>query len=221
MHQCSWDASLAVPNQMFVSDCLRLLWLISVVGHCFRKVLIESGAWVSLCSFECQRSAAACAGSENSKWAISTIVDLSLRREIIAKINYSVLEKLEMVLYPHNSWKWVHNAVSSLSVRKINIAKKNSSLWKTLQNSSCKIPICLQISVARVSQVWQLQPWHRKKKKPVQTTCLMRKSSLNHRRRLQFPVNIHRQNEAISGTLCPRSCSTFRNCLLFLWRTIN
>ena len=37
------------------------------------------------------------------------------------------------------------------------------------------------------------------KKKLVQTSCLMRKSSLKHRRRLQVAVNIHRQNDAVSG----------------------
>ena len=78
--------------------------------------------------------------------------------------------------------------------------KKKSSFWKTLQNSSCKIPICLQFSFAHVSHVWRLQPWRRKKKKKlVQTSCPMRKSFLKHRGRLQVAVNIRRQSDALSG----------------------
>ena len=81
-----------------------------------------------------------------------------------------------------------HYAPNSVQ-REGNFAKKNSSLWETLQNSSCKIPIRLQFSFAHVSHVWRLQPWRRMKKKLVQTSCLMRKSSLKHWRRLQVAVN--------------------------------
>ena len=40
-----------------------------------------------------------------------------------------------------------------------------------------------------------IKPWRRKKKKLIQTCCLMRKSSLKHHSRLY----IHQQNEAVSG----------------------
>ena len=92
---------------------------------------------------------------------------------------------------------------------------------ETLQNSSWKIQICFQFSFARVSHVWRLQTWRRKKKKLVQTCCLMRKSSqsLKHRRRLQHSPTKWR---CFWRILCSRSCPIiFRNCLLFLERTIN
>ena len=87
-----------------------------------------------------------------------------------------------------------------LQVQKQEILPKNSSFWKTLQNSSSKIPICLQFSFAHVSHIWRLQPRHRMKKKLVKTCCLMRKSSLKQWRRLQVAVNIDQQNDAVSDS---------------------
>ena len=96
-----------------------------------------------------------------------------------------------------------------LQVQKQEILPKNSSFWKTLQNSSSKIPICLQFSFAHVSHIWRLQPRHRMKKKLVKTCCLMRKSSLKQWRRLQVAVNIDQQNDAVSD-----SCFVSRAALL-------